>query len=98
REHLLLDRHAETPVRGTDSPASEDGRVDVVAEYRSSEVQIAETCADIAAGGRQVLGQRIQEVAVGNEIPVRVGPRSRDRRLSEPAGHACDRFGAGLVG
>ncbi len=80
RQDFLLHRDTERPVGRPRAPALEDGRVDRVAEHALAEVRVRERAAHVSARRAQVLRVGIQEVAVGREVAVVVGPVSRDVR------------------
>ena len=66
----------------------EDRRIVVVGQDVLAETEVRDLPAEVAAGGAAVVGERVQQIAVGTEIPIRIGPRPRH------AGHA-ERRGAG---
>src|SRR5262249_29655315 len=91
REELLLDRHAEGPVRRTHAPPAEHTRVVVGAdELIRPEQQVVDLAARVdAAGRRRALRQRVPQIAVRNEIAVVVGPRARHIWVAERRGGAA---------
>ena len=83
RADLLLHRDAEIPVGRTDAPAVEDARIEVVGQDVLAEVRVRHDAAQIAAAGAEILRGRVQQIAVGHEVAVRVGPRPRHARRAE---------------
>ena len=83
RQNLLLHRDAEVPVRRTDAPAVEEGRVEAVRQHARAEARIREHAAQVAASRAKVLGARVRQVAVGHEVGVGVGPGACHARRPE---------------
>ena len=85
---------AEIPVVGPHAPALGNAGIVVGVERALAEVQIRPLPADVATARRQVLQRRVQQIAVGHEIPVAVGPRPRGGRR-DPIDRVERRVGAG---
>ena len=82
RQHLLLDRGAEAPVAGPHAPALAKRWIEIAGEDVLPEGRIG-NC------GTFVVQPTIQEIAVRDEVLVRVGPDARRRPLQPAARPQC---------
>ena len=96
----MLNRQSHVPVRRTDTPPFEDSRVEVVGQDGLAEVRVREHAAEIAAARPEILHIGVQEIAVGHEIPVRVGPGPGHARRAVRGGrprHPQRGIGVGII-
>src|SRR4029450_3763689 len=59
------------------TPALARGVIEVPAQCRGAEVQVRDASADVAPAGLEILQLIVQEIAIGNERPVRIGAHTR---------------------
>ena len=76
----MLRRHADLPVGRPVVPAFEDRLVIREAVHVLPEVQVAPPAATVAAARPEILRFAVQQIAVGREVAVGVGPRPRHAR------------------
>ncbi len=83
-KNLPLHRDVERPVRWPDAPAVENRRIEVVGQHILPELGVRHDAAQVATTRPEVLRARVQQVAIGHEVAVRIAPGPCDTRGAEP--------------